>query len=62
MLWVSQAFVLIHSGQSIRRRADLHLHVFVIQRRWQKAWLYCVLGVKNIVFVFYRAGRRVLGL
>lgn len=58
----SQAFVLIHSGQSIRRRADLHLHVFVIQRRWQKAWLYCVLGVKNVVFVFYRAGRRVFGL
>jgi hypothetical protein len=49
----SQAFVLIHSGQSIRKRASWHLHVFVIQRRWQKAWLYCVLGFKNVALVSY---------
>jgi hypothetical protein len=42
-----QAFMLIHSGSSIRRRAGWHLHVFVVQRRWQKAWVYTVLGGKN---------------
>jgi hypothetical protein len=44
-----QAFMLIHSGASIRKRANLHLHVFVIQHRWQKAWVYTVLGAKNLM-------------
>ena len=42
-----QAYLLIHSGSSIRKRPNWHLHVFVVQRRWQKAWVYSVLGVKN---------------
>jgi hypothetical protein len=42
-----QAFMFIHSGSSIRRRAGLHLHVFVVRRRWQKAWVYAILGGKN---------------
>ncbi|WP_317534456.1 hypothetical protein [Nitrosomonas sp. Is37] len=43
-----QAFMLVHSGASIRKRPNLHLHVFVVQHRWQKAWVYTVLGAKNI--------------
>ena len=43
----SQAFMLIHSGSSIRKRSNWHLHVFVVQHRWQKAWVYSVLGLKN---------------
>jgi hypothetical protein len=52
-----QAFMLIHSGQSIRKRASWHLHVFVVQRRWQKAWVYSVLGIKNLVLAGYTAVR-----
>lgn len=42
-----QAFMIIHSGAAVRKRANLHLHVFVIQHRWQKTWVYTVLGAKN---------------
>lgn len=44
-----QAFMLIHSGSAIRKRANWHLHVFVVRHRWQKAWVYTVLGAKNLV-------------
>lgn len=44
----SEAFMLLHSGRTIRKRANWHLHVFVVQHRWQKAWVYTVLAVKNI--------------
>jgi len=44
----SQAFMLIHSGASIRKRSNWHLHVFVVQHRWQKAWVYTILGIKNM--------------
>lgn len=44
----AQAFMLIHSGSSIRKRPNWHGHVFVVQRRWQKAWVYAVLATKNL--------------
>lgn len=50
-----QAFVLVHSGLSARKRAGWHLHVFVVQHRWQKAWLYLVLGVKNASLAAWQA-------
>ncbi len=53
-----QAFVLIHSGSSIRKRQNWHLHVFVVQYRWQKAWVYSILGVKNISLVLYEIIRK----
>ena len=53
-----EAFMLIHSGRSIRKRACWHLHVFVVERRWQKAWVYTVLGVKNTALAAYSAFRR----
>lgn len=53
----SQAFMLIHSGRSIRRRLSWHLHVFVVQHRWQKALVYGVLGIKNSALAFYSAIR-----
>jgi hypothetical protein len=49
----SQAFMFIHSGRSIRRRANWQLHVFVVQHRWQKAWVYTILGAKNIALVCF---------
>lgn len=55
-----QAFMLIHSGQSIRQRANWHLHVFIIQHRWQKAWLYLMLGFKSTVLAMGDAWRAVV--
>ena len=49
----AQAFMLIHSGSSIRKRPNWHLHVFVVQHRWQKAWVYTVLGAKNFALAVY---------
>lgn len=56
----SEAFMLIHSGRSIRKRANWHLHVFVVQHRWQKAWVYGVLAVKNIALCLWHGLVRVL--
>lgn len=58
----TQAFMLIHSGRSIRKRSNWHLHVFVVQHRWQKAWVYSVLGVKNAALALYFASRKAFGL
>jgi hypothetical protein len=56
----SQAYMLIHSGASIRKRPNWHLHVFVVQRRWQKAWVYSVLGIKNAALAACHATVRLL--
>lgn len=46
-----EAFMLIQSGASIRKRGNWHAHIFVVNRRWQKAWIYLVLGAKNLALV-----------
>ncbi len=46
------SFMLIHSGRTLRKRDGWHLHVFVINRRWQKAWVYMILSIKNIALIF----------
>ena len=43
-----QAFVLMHNGAAIRKRPNWHLHLFVVRRRWQKAWIYAILAWKNL--------------
>lgn len=43
-----EAFVLMHNGAAIRKRANWHLHLFVVRRRWQKAWVYTILALKNL--------------
>lgn len=58
-----QAFMLIHSGSSVRKRENWHLHVFVVRHRWQKAWVYRILGAKNFALALWSAahlgGRKV---
>ena len=51
------AFMLIYSGSAIRKRANVHLHVFVVEHRWQKAWVYTVLAVKNCALAVYNLFR-----
>ncbi len=54
-----QAFVLMHNGAAVRKRANWHLHLFVVRRRWQKAWVYTILALKNLVQAIATAfGRR----
>ncbi len=49
------SFVVIHSGGLVRKRPNLHMHVFVIRRRWQKAWLYLMLTTIHSVSALRRA-------
>lgn len=44
-----EAFVLLVSGNSIRKRNNWHVHIFVVTTRLQKAWLYFLLGIKSFV-------------
>jgi len=56
-----QAFMLIHSGTSVRKRSNWHMHVFVIQHRWQKAWIYMILGAKNLAVIAATGIRSITG-
>jgi hypothetical protein len=56
------SFVVIHSGGFVRKRPNLHMHVFVIHRRWQKAWLYLLLGTMHGVSAARRAILRPFGI
>lgn len=49
------SFVVIHSGGFVRKRPNLHMHVFVIRRRWQKAWLYLLLATIHTTSALRRA-------
>lgn len=46
-----QAYVFIYSGSRVRKRANLHAHVFVVQQRWQKTWVYALLTSKNFALL-----------
>ena len=39
------SFVVICNGGFVRKRANLHMHVFLIRNRAQKCWLYTMLAV-----------------
>ncbi|MDH5821890.1 hypothetical protein QFW77_02625 [Luteimonas sp. RD2P54] len=57
----AHSFVIIHSGGFVRKRDNLHLHVFVIRRRWQKAWLYTLLATIHTSSAIRRAALRLIG-
>jgi hypothetical protein len=57
----AHSFVVIHSGGFVRKRHNLHLHVFVIRRRWQKAWLYALLATIHGTSALRRAVWRLSG-
>ena len=44
-----ESYVLVHNGAGIAKRANWHAHVFVVRRRWQKAWIHLIIGAKNLV-------------
>jgi len=43
------AYTLIYSGYSARRRKGWHVHIVILGTRWRKARLYAVLSIKNIL-------------
>ena len=53
-----QAYMSILSGASIRPRPSLHMHVFIVRTRWQKAWVYLVLGAKNLGLALWQVFNR----
>jgi hypothetical protein len=55
----SEAFMLAHSGSSVRKRESWHLHVFIVQSRWQKAWVYTILAAKNIAQATWGSVKRI---
>jgi hypothetical protein len=57
----AHSFVIIHSGGFVRKRHNLHMHVFVIRRRWQKAWLYTLLGATHAISAARRTILRLIG-
>jgi hypothetical protein len=57
----AHSFVVIHSGGFVRKRHNLHMHVFVIRRRWQKAWLYTLLATIHGTSAVRRAFLRLVG-
>jgi hypothetical protein len=57
----SHSFVIIHSGGFVAKRHNLHMHVFVIRRRWQKAWLYTLLAAIHITSALVRMVFRLVG-
>ena len=57
----AHSFVIIHSGGFVRKRHNLHMHVFVIRRRWQKAWLYTLLAAIHSTGAVMRAALKLVG-
>lgn len=57
----AHSFVIVHSGGFVRKRHNLHMHVFVIRRRWQKAWLYALLATIHAASATRRAASTLLG-
>ncbi|MBD9478108.1 hypothetical protein [Pseudoxanthomonas sp. PXM02] len=57
----AHSFVVIHSGGFVRKRHNLHMHVFVIRRRWEKAWLYALLAAVHATSAVRRAVLRLAG-
>jgi len=45
----ADAYTLIYSGHAVRRTMGWHLHLLLVPGRWSKAWLYLVLGGKNLL-------------
>jgi hypothetical protein len=58
----AHSFVIIHSGGFVAKRHNLHMHVFVIRRRWQKAWLYTLLATIHITSALVRIALALVGL
>ncbi|CAN7560614.1 hypothetical protein LJR143_003901 [Pseudoxanthomonas sp. LjRoot143] len=57
----AHSFVIIHSGGFVRKRHNLHMHVFVIRRRGQKALLYALLAMVHTTSAVRRVALRLIG-
>jgi hypothetical protein len=57
----AHSFVIIHSGGFVCKRKNLHVHVFVIRRRGQKALLYALLAMIHTTSALRRAMLRLFG-
>jgi hypothetical protein len=53
-----ECFLFFHSGAAVRKREGFHVHVYVVQSRWQKALAYTILGSKNFLLACWLSIRR----
>ena len=44
-----EAFTILYSGYSARRKKGWHVHIVLLGNRWRKALLYAVLAGKNLL-------------
>ena len=47
-------YICFFSGQTQRKRANVHIHLHIIENRFQKAWIYFILGIKNILLAIWQ--------
>jgi len=45
----AQNFTLIHNGSGLARRAMPHVHIICAATRFQKALIYLLIGIKNLL-------------
>jgi len=45
----SRKFTLIHNGDGLARRMHPHVHIVCAHSRWQKALIYLLIGLKNLL-------------
>lgn len=46
-------FVFCFSGNAVRKKSNFHVHLFLVNKRWQKAVVYSLLATKNWGQMFY---------
>lgn len=47
-------YICFFSSQGQRKRANVHIHVHLIENRFQKMWIYFILSVKNMLFAIWQ--------
>lgn len=50
----SDNYICFFSSQGQRKRANVHIHVHLIENRFQKMWIYFILTVKNMLFAIWQ--------
>ncbi len=44
----ADSYVILQNGRDVARRDLLHFHVFLLKNRWQRAWLYQLLMLRQV--------------
>lgn len=50
----TDCYICFFSSQRQRKKANVHIHLHIIENRFQKAWIYFILSVKNILWSIWK--------